>query len=292
MEDIDIDANGNIYIAETGADSANLSPSINAGGVPALHLNSQFVPSTQRYDDPYGRILKFNPSTGAISVYLEGGSGTGQNAKYTFSNPDNIALDRTRNLLFIQEDLIGNNRGRNPSYVPSAGSNWICEGYMLDLNINNPTVNNCKLFTIFPKGAEVTGGYYTPDYSTLFINVQHPSGTNPVPFNTDVTIAVTGFPPVGIKGSNSTAEKFSLNQNYPNPFNPATKITFSLPDRDFVTLKVFDELGREITVLINGVLDKGSYEVTFDGLDLPSGMYFYYIKADGHSDAKKMLLIK
>ncbi len=68
---------------------------------------------------------------------------------------------------------------------------------------------------------------------------------------------------------------FTLQQNYPNPFNPSTRIAFSIPNSSFVSLKVFDILGNEISTLVNRELTSGSYEVEFIGKEIPSGVYFY-----------------
>ena len=99
-----------------------------------------------------------------------------------------------------------------------------------------------------------------------------------------------------ITGStNSSGEipvNFNLYQNYPNPFNPVTNIKFDLPKNGFVTLKVFDILGREMTTLVNETLSAGSYESEWDALSYPSGVYFYRLVTDGFSEVKKMLLIK
>ena len=67
----------------------------------------------------------------------------------------------------------------------------------------------------------------------------------------------------------------SLNQNYPNPFNPSTSIKYSIPNRNQVTLKVFDVLGSEVATLVNKEQPQGNYEVEFNGSDLTSGIYFY-----------------
>ncbi|MFA3783586.1 T9SS type A sorting domain-containing protein [Melioribacteraceae bacterium 4301-Me] len=92
---------------------------------------------------------------------------------------------------------------------------------------------------------------------------------------------------------------YTLEQNYPNPFNPTTKISFSLPEASYVTLKVYDVLGREIAVLVDENKPAGRYEIQFDASELPSGIYFYRIAI--HSDrltagnktfVRKMLLIK
>jgi hypothetical protein len=85
---------------------------------------------------------------------------------------------------------------------------------------------------------------------------------------------------------------FRLSQNYPNPFNPMTTIKYSLAKREFVTIKIFDILGREIMLLENTFQDEGEYSVNFDGSKLASGMYFYQINAQDYINTKKMLLIK
>jgi len=85
---------------------------------------------------------------------------------------------------------------------------------------------------------------------------------------------------------------YALEQNYPNPFNPETEIKFSLKERSFVTLKVYDALGREVSELINEVTESGSYAVKFSGLGLPSGIYFYQLRAGEYSAVKKMVLLK
>lgn len=87
-------------------------------------------------------------------------------------------------------------------------------------------------------------------------------------------------------------KEYKLSQNYPNPFNPTTKITYQIPNTGFVTLKVYDILGRELVTLINEEKPAGNYEVTFNGQDLPSGIYFYKLQAGDYSSAKKMILMK
>jgi len=88
------------------------------------------------------------------------------------------------------------------------------------------------------------------------------------------------------------ADDFVLNQNYPNPFNPSTKISFTIPNSSFVTLKVFDVLGNEVETLINGDVSAGSYEIEFTGKNLTSGVYFYNLTAGNFSKTMKMILSK
>jgi photosystem II stability/assembly factor-like uncharacterized protein len=85
---------------------------------------------------------------------------------------------------------------------------------------------------------------------------------------------------------------FSLKQNFPNPFNPSTKIKFDIPEVSNVKLAVYDMQGKELTVLVNDRLIAGSYEVIFNGSDLPSGAYTCVLKAGKYSSAIKLVLIK
>ena len=93
--------------------------------------------------------------------------------------------------------------------------------------------------------------------------------------------------------------KFVLNQNYPNPFNPSTIITYSIPEQSFVSLKIYDILGREVAVLVNNEQRRGNYSVELLSNNLPagrqglaSGIYFYRITAGGFIQTKKMILLR
>ena len=96
-------------------------------------------------------------------------------------------------------------------------------------------------------------------------------------------------------------DNYFLFQNYPNPFNPITKIKFDLPKSNltlsgakglYVQLKVYDILGKKIQTLVNEQLQPGTYEVTFDGSNLPSGVYFYKLSAGNYTETKKLVLLK
>jgi photosystem II stability/assembly factor-like uncharacterized protein len=85
---------------------------------------------------------------------------------------------------------------------------------------------------------------------------------------------------------------FSLSQNYPNPFNPKTKIEFEIEKFGFITLKVYDILGNEITTLVEEEKLQGAFEVEFDGTGLSSGIYFYQLRAGEFIQTKKLILLK
>lgn len=85
---------------------------------------------------------------------------------------------------------------------------------------------------------------------------------------------------------------FNLSQNYPNPFNPVTKINFAVPEISFVTLKVYNVLGKEIATIVNEEKPVGKYEIEFDGSNLASGVYIYKIQAGNFWNTKKFILMK
>ena len=85
---------------------------------------------------------------------------------------------------------------------------------------------------------------------------------------------------------------YFLSNNFPNPFNPSTKIKYSVPQSSQVVVKVFDILGNEIETLVNEEKPVGTYELTWNAVNLPSGIYFYRIQAGSFVDAKKMILMK
>jgi len=85
---------------------------------------------------------------------------------------------------------------------------------------------------------------------------------------------------------------YQLKQNYPNPFNPSTKIQFSIPQSEYVSLKIYDVLGNEVAELVNQDLSAGSYDIQFNANNLSSGIYFYQLITGSYSETKKMNLIK
>ncbi len=99
--------------------------------------------------------------------------------------------------------------------------------------------------------------------------------------------------PVGIQPVSAVVpDEFKLYQNYPNPFNPTTTIKFDVRTSGNISLKVFDVLGREVEVIVNEFLKSGSYSVQFRGDNLPSGVYYCELRAEGFSETKRMLLVK
>ena len=149
--------------------------------------------------------------------------------------------------------------------------------------------------------ASGSGEYTAPannEWGTKFLPL--PIGVNKVKFTTWSAYGnnlfvdnIFAYLFVGTSGNNnSIPSDFKLSQNYPNPFNPVTKISFSLPEKSLVTLKVFDMLGREVAQLVNQELSANNYTVSFDGSKLSSGIYFYKLETPEFIDTKRMILIK
>jgi hypothetical protein len=85
---------------------------------------------------------------------------------------------------------------------------------------------------------------------------------------------------------------YKLEKNYPNPFNPSTTIRYSIPEAGRVKLEVFNTIGERITVLVDEIKQAGTYDVRFEGMDLPSGIYLYRLQTGNFVEFQKMLLMK
>lgn len=92
--------------------------------------------------------------------------------------------------------------------------------------------------------------------------------------------------------SNSLPVGFSISQNYPNPFNPITSFKYEISVSSYVTFKIYNSLGAEISTLLSETKQQGSYDVSWDGTNFPSGVYFYELSAGDFKKRKKMVLIK
>ena len=132
-------------------------------------------------------------------------------------------------------------------------------------------------------------------------SVAVPDGTNRIRFNAisaaDNNLYIDSLCILCITGIHQNQQStkpqvYDISQNYPNPFNPTTNIKYQIPNNSFVSLKIFDVLGREVTTLVNEKQNAGRYEVSWDATNYPSGVYFYTIKAGDFTQTKKMLLIK
>jgi hypothetical protein len=131
--------------------------------------------------------------------------------------------------------------------------------------------------------------YHVPPFCIMGNPRPSPAGSKP---DIGACENLLASPLAGVSQQLTYPTEFALYQNYPNPFNPATTISFSLPRKSFVSLKVFDALGREVAVLLADELSAGTYARQWNAAGLASGVYFYKLQAGSYVETKKMLMIK
>ncbi len=181
-----------LYITESGSRKFNFDRETALGGKVAKHQLKNRT-SGNNFEDPFGRILELDLSNNKIRVLLNGGVDPADSL-LCFASPDamtSVTL-KGKTYLVISEDS-------QPYLNGSASAELIKkdhtfnEVFFLDLSIPNPTLKDLKRFMMAPEGCETTGNYFTPDGKTYFVSIQHPSATNPAPFNKSCVIAITGF---------------------------------------------------------------------------------------------------
>jgi secreted PhoX family phosphatase len=181
-----------LYITETGRDETKWKKYMIMGGVPAMHMDEYKTDKKGRYSDPYGRVLLFDTDTDEMSVYINGGIDTKKGI--SFSNPDGLTQVtwNGRTYLVVHEDIIETSLGRSGN--PASNTDEVYnEIFFIDLAIKEPSLNDLNRLYVAPRGCETTGGYFSPDGSSFFVNIQDPDKTNPEPFNRSHTVVITGF---------------------------------------------------------------------------------------------------
>jgi hypothetical protein len=170
------------------------------------------------------------------------------------------------------------------SPTPSGGS--------VALALMNKTANvNQDSITSYPDSlrlrVKTSGGVTSGIYTISVIG----AGSNGTPVHKrTITLNVN---PVGLTGNEKEIPKdYSLLQNYPNPFNPTTNIRFDLPKAGDVKLFVYDITGKVVSTIVNGNVDAGRHNITFNAENLSSGIYFYKLETESFADVKKMMIIK
>jgi len=207
------------------------------------------------------------------------------------AGPTNIWFDDNGDLLVIDYDGTAVKRfDSNGSYInnfitglsQAEGVDFFQNGNIL---IGNGATHSVKMYD--------SNGVYIEDFI--------PNGSGGLITPNAIVIRETNVSSVSGDGDPSD-KSFRLEQNYPNPFNPTTKIKFTIPQTvsplqggargGLVTLKVYNVLGNEIAQLVKEELPAGEYEIEFDATGLPSGVYFYQLKTNGLTEAKKLILLK
>jgi sugar lactone lactonase YvrE len=216
-------------------------------------------------------VRKFDTSGNFLGIFTETGH---------LQGPTNLWFDNTGNL-FVIDWVLG-------SVIQF---NAITGGYIRTFISG---LQNAEGYSFGPDS-----NLYICDWSQNLIKRYTPGGTLIGIFTNQGNMLAPNsilFRPVKIiaveEGTNIITDNFSLKQNYPNPFNPGTIINYELRITNYVTLKVFNSLGKEVATLVNQKQSEGSYSVDFNAANLPSGIYYYSLKTDGISETKKMILLK
>lgn len=178
-------ANNTVYLTETGHDSIDWTNAVAQGGIPTSHFG-KLQYATNKYNDWYGRVLGLNLTTDSLFVQLEGGKTEDGGM---FSNPDCITNFHWKgnNYLMMSEDITGLSNGRVSKDAFDKNT------YYNEIYIQELTTGKVTRFATAPCGSETTGLFFTPDYKTLFLSIQHPSESNKAPFNKTSVIVIKGF---------------------------------------------------------------------------------------------------
>lgn len=150
----------------------------------------------------------------------------------------------------------------------------------------------CLRFRGVIGGATRGFGFLTREGAWLSICCGVYSDTGLIQFDTTTIQYYRGGSLLTVAEPNRTPEKFWLSQNYPNPFNPSTAISFSLATRSFVSLKIFDILGREVGIVVSEILPAGTHSRQWNPQGLASGVYFYRLQSGTSAVTKKLLFIR
>lgn len=210
-----------------------------------------------------------------ITVY-DNISNSGRPLSMVFAESDGIDTTVMTNLVKFYKDSVDSRDGRWGSMIPNLLPGGVKRVNVLSLSDASIVRFKTDDDGIWPSGT----------------NTVNPTGGADNPLRLDEQDVF-----LLINTGNVIADNFSLEQNFPNPFNPDTKISFSIPLNGYVKLKVYDVLGKEVSVLYDGNINAGNYQSNFNGRDLQSGVYFYRMEFSGDngitfSDFKKLILVK
>ncbi len=155
------------------------------------------------------------------------------------------------------------------------------------------TSTNIKRFYL--DGLAVMYVYLSDKFGPIFVRDMHdpPGVVITDKFLIGAVISDTSYGIVlSVPMSDEILADYTIEQNYPNPFNSSTIIKYHIPQKEFVTIKVYNILGQEIKSLVNETKDQGSHKIKLDAGRMPSGLYLYRIKAGAFTETKKMLIIR
>lgn len=286
--------NGRLYLASSGlfySDDEGSTWTKSTNGVP---VNPK-IWALAKLNSNYFFSVKHNyKSSDGINWTITGDNGLPfVDIRHLVASGSNLVADASGDGIYYSSD-------NGESWTKATGLTTADEKAVRDMVVNNNSIivsagtsfyissDNgitwSNLDNSFPKPSNVRN--FVINGSTAF------AGTFDFQSSTGVwkkTISTTG---IEISNTSIIPENFSISQNYPNPFNPSTNIQFSIPISSFVSLKVFDVLGKEVAALVNKELNTGTYNYNFDAGNLTSGIYFYRLETDSFVETKKMILLR
>jgi choice-of-anchor B domain-containing protein len=315
------------YLYLNGGD--NTFGGTNQGGVTVLDITNPQAPvkrgswSTQYVHDCRvlnDTIYAANINAGPITVI----NAINKDALVTVNSwmnnpnpfPHNCAIPTNRNYIYTTDET-SNPNGKLKVWNKSNLANVTLVTTWMPTNITTAIVHNVEIYGNLAVVAHYTAGIriiditnpttpteiawydtYTTNNSNNFAGCwgvfMFPSSGKIIgsDMSGGLFVIKIGSPPVGISNNQTIPSQFSLKQNYPNPFNPSTTIEFSIPKNEYVTIKVFDALGRQVGILADEFKTAGTHKINYDAGRLASGMYYYSINAGSFTETKKMMLVK
>jgi hypothetical protein len=286
---------------------------------PAL---DQIVISSHELDEIY--VIDHSTTTQEAAGHTGGNSGKGGDILYRWGSPSNYDAQGTQvfnvvhSSIWIPDSLDGG--GNIMAFNNREGQTTSIVQEIVPPRINNYNYSWTSGAAYEPAStfwSYTSSGFYSnhlggcqrlPNGNTLIVESTSgylfevsSSGTVVWSYNRGQEVArglryATDYPGLAIISDTNTEihplTSYELGQNYPNPFNPSTKIDFIIPQKDFVTIKVYDLLGNEIATLLNEEIENGKHVVEFNPTNLSSGVFFYTIRAGNFISSSKMIYLK
>jgi hypothetical protein len=139
-------------------------------------------------------------------------------------------------------------------------------------------------------GATVTSFDHLPPWKRVYYKIRSIGALGAGSFSVTGYFETSGSSSVG--SGRDIPTTYALSQNYPNPFNPSTRIRYSVPERTFVTIRVYNALGAQVAIVDEGDRAAGEHEVVFEATGLASGLYFFRLQSAGFAETRKMIVLR
>jgi len=273
------------------SENFNLSPVYLSSSVTAEIVINEINYNSSDTFNPEDWIELYNPSsqTKDLSDWIFKDS----DSSHSFILPENILLEPNSYIVLCTDSILFTSNFPNvKNFIGNLGFALSGGGEFIGLYDNSGIlIDSLTYDDKSPWPTECDGDGPTLELKNHTLNNSHYSSWNASSGNGTPGEVNSVFTSISAK-NNFQPSNFRLHQNYPNPFNPSTKIKYSIPLSGMVKITVYDVLGKEIVELVDEYKNANTYEVEFNSIDLPSGIYFYNIISGNFSATKKMMLLK